>query len=350
MRTRLTGLPLRGPIVGATASAGLLLAFVLIQGSPQPDYLLDKLAVPLVRIMLFVGLGLLLGEIMEAAGWTRYLAWLAGPVFRFARLGPRCSASFTSAFFSGVTANAMLMNDYSQERITRRELFLTNFLNQLPAFFLHLPTTAFVIIPLTGRAGCIYLLLVFSAVLLRTAALVFYGRLRLPGGARTEEDQAGTELPKEKGASEILRQLRRRLPRRYLRIGQFVLPIYIGVSLLNVLGFFSAIRSWLSGTAVSSLLPVESLSMVVVAFLADYTSGFATAGALLDNGVLTVKQGVSALVLGNVLAFPLRALRHQLPRYLGIFNPGMGTAILFAGQSLRIVSLLLVVSIYYLLG
>ena len=90
--------------------------------------------------------------------------------------------------------------------------------------------------------------------------------------------------------------------------------------------------------------------MIILSFAAEFTSGFAAAGALLDAGVLTIKQTVLALLIGNILAFPVRALRHQLPRYIGIFSPKMGTEILLMGQGFRICSLILVGMTYYLLG
>lgn len=339
--------PYQGLIVSLAVSVCLLGWLFSLQGELGSGFYLARLGWPLLRIMAFVGIGLVVGELIEAAGWTRYLAWVAGPMFRFARLGPRCSAAFTSAFFSGVTANAMLMNAYSEGRIGKEQLFLTNFINHLPAFFLHLPTTLFIILPLAGTAGLIYLLLVFASILLRTGFFLLWARVRLPG----EDESAGalSEAPQKKPWPEILQALRRKLPKRYGRIAQFVIPIYIGVSLLKALGGFDIVRAWLSGSAATALMPVESLSMVVVAFLADYTSGFATAGALLDNEVLTIKQGVIALIAGQILAFPLRALRHQLPRYLGIFSPKMGTQILLLGQTSRVLSLLCVAAVYYVL-
>ena len=66
---------------------------------------------------------------------------------------------------------------------------------------------------------------------------------------------------------------------------------------------------------------------------------FAAAGALMSAGVLTVKQTVIALLAGNILAFPIWALRHQLPHYMGIFQPKMGTQLLVMGQILRIGSI-----------
>jgi len=54
-----------------------------------------------------------------------------------------------------------------------------------------------------------------------------------------------------------------------------------------------------------------------------------------------------ALLTGNVLAFPIRALRHQLPHYMGIYSPRMGAELLVLGQVFRVVSLVLVGFIFY---
>jgi hypothetical protein len=95
--------------------------------------------------------------------------------------------------------------------------------------------------------------------------------------------------------------------------------------------------------------PVEFLSLVVLSFAAEFTSGFAAAGALLQQGVLNTKQAVLALLIGNVVAFPIRALRHQLQRLMGIFTPKLGLQILLLGQGFRITSLVLVGTTYYMI-
>ena len=97
-------------------------------------------------------------------------------------------------------------------------------------------------------------------------------------------------------------------------------------------------------------MPVESLSVVILSFAAEFTSGFAAAGALMEAGVLTVKQTVIALLMGNVLAFPIRALRHQIPRYMGIFSPKMGLQLLLSGQVFRVVSIIMMGLLYYVVA
>jgi hypothetical protein len=134
------------------------------------------------------------------------------------------------------------------------------------------------------------------------------------------------------------------------RITVYVVPIYTLVFVLNAMGVFKLLREALAGYVVTSIMPMESLSVIILSFAAEFTSGFAAAGALLEAGVLSVKQTVLALLIGNILAFPIRAVRHQLPRYIGIFSPKMGTQILLMGQGFRVVSIIVVGILYYWIG
>ncbi len=310
----------------------------------------SQIVIQLLRLMFLISLGLTIGLVIEATGWTRYLAVVAAPFFRFARLGPRCSAAFSTAIFSGVAANAMLNGFYLDGKIDRRQLFLANFINHFPAYFLHLPTTFFIVVPLTRWAGGIYFALTFIALLLRTAGCILYGRFFLPPltDHSLEKPDSHPDRPVRKELT-LKQKLQRRLPRRIARVAVYVVPIYIAVYLVNAAGGFDLIRDAMARWVVSTFLPMESLSVIIMSFVAEFTSGFAAAGALLDAGVLTIKQTVCALLIGNILAFPMRALRHQLPRYLGIFTPKLGTQILLGGQLLRVASLIGVGLVYYVI-
>ncbi len=339
----------KGLYISGGISLCLLTILFVLYPEIQFSTLSTKLLVPVGRILFFVTLGLVIGEIIESTGWTKYLAFLAGPLFRFAHLGYRCSAAFTTAFFSGIAANGLLLNYYREGQIDKQQLFLTNFMNHFPAFFLHLPTTIFIVLPLAGYAGGFYLLLVFLAVVLRSLFIVTYGRFRLPVPTPDDPNDQSRDFAKyQKRWPEVFHRIRTKTPMRALRIIEYVIPIYLIVFLLEVSGMFDTIKSWLSHTAIGAVVPLESLSMVVVGFLADYTSGFATAGALIQSGGLEFKQAVLALIIGNVVATPLRAIRHQLPRYLGVYTPKLGTQLLILGQSLRASSLLLVGGLYFL--
>lgn len=304
-----------------------------------------RLALPLLRLMVFISIGLAVGQLVEAMGWTGYLGRVGAPLFRFARLGPHCSAAFSTAFISGTAANSMLYDFWREEKINRHQLILTNLANQLPAFFLHLPTTVFIVLPLTGWAGGLYFIITFLAVMMRLLLVVLWGHWR-PAGLASDEDMENSALNPGK-KTDPWGAIKQKLPRRLMTIATYVVPIYIAVFMLNGAGLFDWSRQWMAGWLTTRFIPVEALSLVVLSFAAEFTSGFAAAGALLQEGVMTTKQAVLALLIGNVIAFPIRALRHQLPRLMGIFAPKLGLQILLIGQGFRVISLLLVGTIYY---
>jgi len=321
------------------------------------NVIVSRIIWPLTRLMMFIGIGLFVGQVIEAAGWTRFLAFLAKPIFKFSKLQEQCSAAFTAAFISGVAGTAMLVEFYKEGKISKRSLFITNLLNQFPAYFLHLPTTLMIIIPLTGKAGVIYFLLTLLAVILRTILLLIYGRLSshlesnvrpvIPGNNLQKESRS--EKNKSKKPKGIIESIKKKLPGRIIRIAVYVLPIYTLVFVVHSAGFFDIIRECLAQFVVTTFIPMESLSLVILSFTAEFTSGFAAAGALLSQGILSIKQTVLALIIGNIIAFPLRALRHQLPVYLGLFSAKMGAQLIFLGHGYRILSLILVANIYYFL-
>ena len=343
--------PTRSLFVSLGISLFIILGALMVIKELDAAQLVSRLLWPLLRLMMFITIGLLVGQIIEVSGWIKQMAVLARPLFRFGHLGDHCSAAFTTAFFSGVSANAMLLDFFKDGHINRRQLFLSNFINQLPAFFLHLPTTFFIVIPLTGWAGGLYFLITFLAVLLRTVLFLLYGRLMLPSPAIEDPGAAeNTPASKKKTLNDIWNRVKSRLPRRIAKITVVVVPIYTLVFVLNSMGLFVWLREALAGYVVTSFMPMESLSVIILSFAAEFTSGFAAAGALLEAGVLTIKQTVVALLIGNILAFPVRALRHQLPRYIGIFSPKMGTQILLMGQGFRVTSIIVVGVIYYWVG
>jgi hypothetical protein len=335
-------------LVSLGVSAAILLGGMQFGQTLTAHQVASRLLWPLVQLMATIATGLVVGQVIEATGWTRGLSILARPLFRFGRLGDRCGAAFTAAFVSGVASNAMLQGFYLENKITRQQLYLANFVNQLPAFFLHLPTTFFTVVSMTRAAGILYFGLTFTAALLRTSVFLAYGRWRLPPEPHTipPAPAEAVEQPASR-PRKVWQALLDRIPASLVRIGIFVVPVYAAVFVLNQLGIFNLTRDWLTGAVVTAFIPMESLSLVVLSFVAEFTSGFAAAGALMDAGMLTVKQTVLALLIGNVLAFPLRALRHQLPHYMGIYAPRVGAELLVLGQLFRVASIIAVGFLFY---
>ena len=332
-----------GPLVLIGLAAAVLSWSLTDGGAPalSMDATYERLFLPLLRLLCFLGVGLLVGQVVESAGWTARIAVLARPLMRWGRLGDESGAAFTTAFFSATTANAMLMTYHQEGKLSRRELWFSYLVNTgLPVFLLHLPTTFFIIVPITRSAGAIYLTITFLAALLKSIGLLLFTRLVVPsrarGGAPVEDK------PREGMAAGILGKFRR----RFSRVVLYAVPIYVLIFTVNERGFFDWLRESVAGWVSVSFLPVEAASVVVFSIAAEFTSGIAAAGALLDAGALDTEQTVLALVLGSIVAIPVRAIRHQLPGHAGIFTPRLGLQLLVASQALRVLSLAAVTAVY----
>ena len=103
----------------ASMSATFLITIVALiwTESIHAQILLTDLLWPILRLTIFISIGITLGQVIESTGWTKYLALISRPLFNFGNLGYRCGAAFTTAFFSGAAANAMLFDFFKEKKI-----------------------------------------------------------------------------------------------------------------------------------------------------------------------------------------------------------------------------------------
>jgi hypothetical protein len=318
----------------------------------QPEFFImlwKGLGWPLVRLVFFISLGLMIGNLIESLNWTHGIARLAAPLVRRAHLSDITGASFSMAFFSAVTANTMLSEAYDQKKISRRELIFANLFNSLPTYFLHLPTLFFLAVPLLKGVAFLYVGLTLSAAFLRTLCILVVGRFVLSENkehcvtCRLEENRVSN-------VSQALEKAWLRFQKRIKRILFITIPVYTAVFVLNRLGMFDLLENWLARhVRFLAWLHPESLGVVALQLTAEISAGLAAAGALLDNGSLETRQVVLALLAGNVLSSPMRAVRHQFPFYAGVFQPRVAAELITYNQAFRTGSIILVGLFYYFL-
>ncbi|MGW8160667.1 MAG: hypothetical protein ACWGN1_00315 [Desulfobulbales bacterium] len=305
---------------------------------------------PLLRLVFFISLGLMIGNLIESLNWTHGVARIASPLVRRAHLSDITGASFSMAFFSSVTANTMLSEAYEQQKISKRELIFANLFNSLPTYFLHLPTLFFLAVPLLKDVAFGYVGLTISAAFLRTVSILVVARMMLPGN---KEHCVTCRLDGNKvnSLSQAMHRAWVRFQQRIKRILMITLPIYIAVFLLNRFGAFALLEEWLARhVQLLAWLDSKSLGVVALQLTAQISAGMAAAGALLDNGSLGARQVILALLAGNVLSSPMRAVRHQFPFYAGVFQPRLAAELITYNQIFRTGSIILVTICYYFLS
>ena len=306
----------------------------------------QSLIFPMGRLLLSLSLGLLVANILESLHWTRYLARLAAPFAQAAHLGESAQAAFTMAFISPAQANALLSEAHKAKKISLCELILANLFNSLPAYFVHTPTIFLLTWPVLGFAALIYVALSLIAALLRTLATLCLARWLLPPckTIQTKMDRNATSSLRLAVQRACLR-LCQRLPKLLI----FTVPVYVLMYYLQTAGYFDRLNVWLSNeTAAFAFLSPQSAGIIMLHFLAELGSALGAAGSLLATGGISEHEVIIALLVGNILSTPIRALRHQLPSYAGFFNPALGLRLILLNQTLRAVSMALITLLYCL--
>ena len=303
---------------------------------------------PLLRLLIFLAIGLLAALFIESLNWTRKMALLAQPLTRFGHLSPLTGAAFSLCFFSGIAANTMLAEGYDSKQLSRKELILANLFNSLPANFLHLPTTFFIAVPIIKGAAFIYIGLTVAAAIIRTLCIALLSRLLLPAG-NTETVQTALPADPSHPFRSALQNTLKRFKRRIRKIVSYTVPIYIFFYYLAEAGFFTAADrfmtqhlSWLAW------LSPQAISILTFQVVAEFTAGLAAAGSLLANGSMNIREIVLVLLIGNILSSPIRAIRHQYPYYAGIFKPVLAAELLLFSQGFRAISIAFVTILYYI--
>ncbi len=319
-----------------------------------PDLLLEiwfSLVWPLIRLLCFISIGLLVATFIESLNWTSKIATLARPLIRIGNLSDTAGASFSMALFSGISANTMLAEAYEKKTIGKKELILSNLFNSLPTYFLHLPTVFFITAPLIKGAAFIYVGLTFGAAIFRTISIVFLSRFLLEPQLKANPEISTAPETESKGIDwkGALKKSLKRFKKRIRKIIRFTVPIYILIFLMHRVGIFDSLEHGMADYL--SFLPwltPQSMGIITLHIAAEFTAGLAAAGALLQEGSMSYREVILALLVGNVLSSPIRAIRHQFPYYAGIFQPKMATELIIYNQIFRVGSLILMGTGYFI--
>lgn len=304
---------------------------------------------PMFRLLAGLSFGLLVANLLEALNWTSRLARFANPLARLAHFHPVSSAAFSMAFISPASANGLLSDALDAGKISRCELALANIFNSFPAYLVHLPSLFFLIWPVLGFPAVIYVGLSLLAALSRTLLTIIAGHLLLPSKAACESENPSRQA-KNIDWRLALRKAWARFLKRLPKMLCFTIPIYILMYILQRAGFFAYSQEWLGAhIAFLSFLKPEMMGIIIFHLAAELGAALGAAGSLLHEGALDSHEIIVALLVGNILSTPMRAIRHQFPAYSGFYRPSLALTLILLNQGLRALSMIAITIIYIFL-
>lgn len=287
----------------------------------------------------FMIIGVVFAEFIIALKVTDKVAYLARPISNFANLRDECGASFMTAFISPTSANSMLASFHNDKLIEKKELFIASMMTSFPAILMHWRALLPVLIPLLGMTGIIYFCILVLIGFIKTLFIMLVGRVLLEKTSCEPVNHPVEIRPGIKEAFKISLQSSKSILKRILGM---TIPVFFIVCVLITAGAFDVLADHLAFVCVYFPIPPAGLSIIVAQF-ANFMAAHSTASTLLSTGVLTSKEIILTLLVGDVLSSVTMAMKFLIPYYVGIFGPRIGLQILAIATTIRIAIMLVII-------
>ncbi|MDD2708499.1 MAG: hypothetical protein PHV34_10850 [Verrucomicrobiae bacterium] len=277
--------------------------------------------------------GIFIGALMETVPIPSRGRRLMHSFVRLSRLPPACGPAFIASFVSPRAGNTMLAAARENGAISRRAMILGALANSFPAAFVHLRSTAFILIPLLGLAGLGYV--VFQILAGMSCALAAIGMAHwLPLPDQEKETPLAPPAVHRHSWGSVFRQAWRQAHRLLWRVSLITLPLFILISWLDHNRHLDQLAGLLPAS-LTSVLPPSAL-IVTAAHLTNVINAAGVASGFLRAGELSSTQVLLTFVIGYGLSIPIRAVRHTLPATIGIFSGRDGVWIATLTQIIRL--------------
>lgn len=267
-------------------------------------------------------IGIVFMGLLIELGWIHKLDFVTTPFMRFAHLREEVGMSFLASFGSPTAGNSMVAELNRKGLIGRKETIIASLITSFPSTIYIFRNLLPILVVLLGTTGIIYIAIVVSVGLLRTAITLIAGHIMLaPKNGeifKPNIEKKNLKTAFKDALSTSWKPLRRIIT--VMTISALIVFQLIGV------GFFDTISIHLKDVSALSYLPSEGLP-VIAAWFASNIAAYTIAGSLLNEGILSSKEIVIILLAGRVLSSITR-IRYSIPFYAGIFSPKLGMQIM----------------------
>jgi len=303
----------------------------------------------MAKIVPVIAIGIFVTSFAVNIGLMKKFDRLIKPLSSKANISTLSALSVVTCTFSTTAGYSMLSDGLNEKMISEREVIVTTVISSFPSILSHLFTYFIpVVIPILGvTTGAIYVCLVGLAAFLKTCFGIFLARIWLNDvDAFSSRPQLSTNLNPapvgdkksalNKSAWSTYKMLKRIVPTMFITL--FLVAVAMEVNLFD--SFSTILKPLTNSLGLESAVVLISATEIVNTY-----AGLFLAGSLLDEGLISTKGVLVALLLGNVVSFSARFVKHSLPLHVSLFGPKLGgkTVAINAGTTLVIDMLFIII-------
>jgi hypothetical protein len=290
-------------------------------------------------IIIAILFGSVLMALMEYYALWRKISYFSRPLVRFGRLPETICPAFAVAFFSRSAANVMLVNNYQETDINRKEMIIGALAFSYPSMIISYFQLMFPVIAAIGAAGIIYFSIMNLIGILVTALILLYARFSLSEPVKNESPQLAEPIEERLPLKVVMKNFRARVFMLVSRALLITVPLYMLTSMATEKGWFKMLQANFPDGIRNFLSP--EIMTVAFARMGSIFAAAGTASELMSRSQLNLWTVVFAFLLGNLLSMPIRFFRRTIPANVSIFSGYDGLIIALSGQLLRMLFVIL---------
>jgi len=290
-----------------------------------------------LRISAVVLLTIYVVNYLVNRGLLEKFSELMNPITKKLNLNSFLISSILVSFFSPTVGYTMLSDGIKEKELSENEVLFGTLANSFPAVLSHVLTYYVpVVIPILGVTGIIYVILRLFIALFKSIigifALMFISRKNgnstIPIQRRKNDNQ---KTPFEKTKN---------FAKRFIPVMFISMFFVLYLSKTGIFENFSLIISPV--TNIFDLHP--NTGILAITEIINVSAAMVMAGTFLNEGVLSSKEILIGLILGNVVAFSTRSVKHSIPLHFSLFGSKRGSKIILLNAGLTIILDIIIIS------
>ena len=288
------------------------------------DIFLNSLKISLICTlkMLFIILPtiFLMNYLINSGVMERLLETLL-PLVKHLNINPISLSSILACLLSPTVGYSILAEGLRSGKISEEEVIATSLANSFPSILSHTLTFFLpVVIPILGLTGVIFLIIRLGVALVKSILGILYlWRISRGGGTEKELKIKGYKKRDVKASLySTLKFSKRVVPVMFITMFLVVL--------LSNLGVFQYLNSLIMPVTERFHLN-PNIGLLALTEVINVYGAVVMAGEFLRESILSPREVLIGLVIGNVVTFSSRYVKHSLPLHIALFGPRLGSKV-----------------------
>ncbi|AIJ05872.1 nucleoside recognition domain protein [Methanocaldococcus bathoardescens] len=256
---------------------------------------------------------------------------LLSPILKRLKINPLSISSILACFFSPTVGYSILAEGLKENKINEKEIIGTSLANSFPSVLSHTFTFFVpVVIPILGYTGILFVLIRLSVALAKTIIGFIY--LSIVSKDYSFEIPNINKMDKKENVKKSFKRTIK-FAKRLVPILFFMMTLVI---YLSKVGFFDYVERFVQ--PITNLLNLNpNVGILALTEIINVQAAIVMAGGFLNENILTPKEVLIGLIIGNVLTFSTRYAKHSLPLHVSLFGAKLGTKIVMINAIITLI-------------